>query len=197
MNAGAGSKDSDNKPDKDSKDNSKNRPDPNLKARAEGQSQFDYLQRLGDRIRQLDAELRLRGDRGIEAIGVLGFDLYDKLLVLQALRPLLPDAWFFTTDLDALLLHPSAQNVTSNLLVASGFGLQLRPDVQGATPPFRNNYQTGEYLAARVAIRSANGPDKCWLSSPLLFEIGSSREFQFSETLPPVSQRVQGCFARL
>jgi hypothetical protein len=188
VNAGAGGKDSDNKPDKDSKDNTKNRPDPNLKARAEGQSQFDYLQRLGDRIRQLDAELRLRGDRGIEAIGVLGFDLYDKLLVLQALRPLLPDAWFFTTDLDALLLHPSAQNVTRNLLVASGFGLQLRPDVQGATPPFRNNYQTGEYLAARVAIRSANGPDKCWLSSPLLFEIGSSREFQFSETLTPVSQ---------
>ena len=120
---------------------------------------------------------------GIEAIGVLGFDLYDKLLVLQALRPLLPDAWFFTTDLDALLLHPTAQNVTRNLLVASGFGLQLRPDVQGATPPFRNNYQTGEYLAARVAIRSSHGPDKCWLSSPLLFEIGSSREFQFSETL--------------
>jgi hypothetical protein len=187
MSSGTSSKDGDNKQDKDNQDNTKNRPDPNLKARAEGQSQFDYLQRLGDRIRQLDAELRLRGDHGIEAIGVLGFDLYDKLLVLQALRPLLPDAWFFTTDLDALLLHPTAQNVTRNLLVASGFGLQLRPDVQGATPPFRNNYQTGEYLAARVAIRGSHGPDKCWLSSPLLFEIGSSREFQFSETLPPVS----------
>ena len=73
-------KDSGNKSDKDGKDNGKNRPDPNVKARAEGQSQFDYLQRLGDRIRQLDAELRFQGDRGIEAVGVLGSDLYDKLL---------------------------------------------------------------------------------------------------------------------
>ena len=106
LGAGSGSKDTGGKSDKDGKDNGKNRPDPNVKARAEGQSQFDYLQRLGDRVRQLDAQLRLQGDRGIEAVGVLGSDLYDKLLVLQALRPLLPEARFFTTDFDALLLHP-------------------------------------------------------------------------------------------
>jgi hypothetical protein len=73
--------------------------------------------------------------------------------VLQALRPLLPDAWFFTTYLDAVFVQPSAQSATRNLLVASGFGLQLRPDIQGAIPPFRSNYQTAEFLAARVAIR--------------------------------------------
>ena len=148
--------------DKEGKDNGKNRPDPNVKARAEGQSQFDYLQRLGDRVRQLDAQLRLQGDRGIEAVGVLGSDLYDKLLVLQALRPLLPEARFFTTDFDALLLHPDEQKVTGNLLVGFGFGLQLRLDVQGTIPPFRSNYQTAEFLAARVAIHSDNAPNPCW-----------------------------------
>jgi hypothetical protein len=44
-----GGKDRGGKADGDNKDSSKNRPDPGTKARAEGQSQFDYLQRLGDR----------------------------------------------------------------------------------------------------------------------------------------------------
>jgi hypothetical protein len=124
----------------------------------------------------------LENTGGIQAVGVLGSDLYDKLLVLQALRPLLPNARFFTTDLDALLLHPAEQKVTRNLLVASGFGLQLRPDVQGAIPPFRSNYQTAEFLAARIAVRSNKPPSHCWTDSPRLFEIGSSRAFQFAET---------------
>jgi hypothetical protein len=188
LGAGTAEKDGGSKPDKNGKDGAKPWSDPSVKARAEGQSQFDYLQRLGDRIKHVDTELRLAGQHGIAAVGVLGSDLYDKLLVLQALRPLLPDAWFFTTDLDALLLHPSAQSATRNLLVASGFGLQLRPDAQGAIPPFRSNYQTAEFLAARAAIHKEGPPNPCWSSSPLLFEIGSSREFQFAETASPDSQ---------
>jgi hypothetical protein len=183
LGSGNGAKDSDNKPNKDGKDSSKNRPDPSVKDRAEGEGQYDYLRRLGNRIQELDAELR-RDQRGIEAVGVLGSDVYDKLLVLQALRPLLPEAWFFTTDLDALLLHPDGQRPTRNLLVASGFGLQLRPDIQGEIPPFRSSYQTAEFLAARVAIHSNTPPGPCWLSAPLLFEIGSSREFQFAGAAP-------------
>jgi hypothetical protein len=124
----------------------------------------------------------LENKSGIRAVGVLGSDLYDKLLVLQALRPLLPDARFFTTDLDALLLHPAEQKVTRNLLVASGFGLQLHPDIQRSIPPFRSNYQTAEFLAARIAVSSDDPPNRCWTHSPLLFEIGSSRAFQFAET---------------
>jgi hypothetical protein len=191
----SGAKDN-GKSDKDGKDSAKNRPDPNVRARAEGQSQFDYLQRLGDRIRQLDTDLRAENKNGIEAVGVLGSDLYDKLLVLQALRPLLPDARFFTTDLDALLLHPAEQKVTRNLLVASGFGLRLRPEIQGAIPPFRSNYQTAEFIAARMAIRSGDPPNHCWTNSPLLFEIGSRREFQFFETPFPVHARPRRATAR-
>ncbi|HET7019978.1 MAG TPA: hypothetical protein VFI58_04630 [Xanthobacteraceae bacterium] len=189
LDSGSGGKDSDNKPNKDGKDNKdsiKNRPDPSAKDRPEGQGQYDYLRRLGDRIRQLDAELRSTDQGGIAAVGVLGSDVYDKLLVLQALRPLFSDAWFFTTDLDALLLHPAGQS-TRNLLVASGFGLQLRPDIQKEIPPFRSSYQTAEFLAARVAVRSDEVPSPCWSKAPLLFEIGSSQEFQFAGAVPPKS----------
>src|SRR5262249_25041922 len=161
-NYGDGSKDSSKKQDKDAKDGTKARPDAKVQDRAEGQGQFDYLRRLGEVMQQLDADLRREHQNGIEAVGVLGSDLYDKLLVLQALRPLLPNALFFTTDLDALVLHPIALTFTRNLLVASSFGLQLRPDIQGEIPPFRSSYQTAAFLATRVAVRSENGPPPAW-----------------------------------
>jgi hypothetical protein len=177
---GSSPTDTASKGDKASKDGAtKSTADSKASDRAEGQGQFDYLRRLGDRMQQLDANLRRDTASGIAAVGVLGSDLYDKLLVLQALRPLLPNALFFTTDLDALLLHPSVLPTTRNLLVASSFGLQLRPDIQGEIPPFRSSYQTAAFLATRVAIRG-HGPSSDWLMPPLLFEIGSSHEFQFA-----------------
>ena len=196
LGAGSGSKDSGGKSDKEGKDNGKNRPDPSMKARAEGQSQFDYLQRLGDRVRQLDAELRLQGGRGIEAVGVLGSDLYDKLLVPAGVAArCCRSARFFTTDFDALLLHPTEQKVTAQ----PPGRLRLRFAVATLTsrvtiPPFRSNYQTAEFLAARVAITATMRPIRCWSSSPLLFEIGQSREFQFAEMVPPLL-RVQARLA--
>jgi hypothetical protein len=177
---GSNSKDTAGKQDKDTKDNAKRRPDAKPQDRAEGQGQFDYLQRLADRMQTLDAELRRDNPRGIEAVGILGSDLYDKLLVLQALRPLLPDALFFTTDLDALILHPIALTSTRNLLVATSFGLWLRPAIQGEIPPFRSSYQTAGFLAARAAIRKDGAPPTGLMpKQPLLFEIGSANVFQF------------------
>ena len=38
---------------------------------------------------------------------MLGSDVYDKLLILQALRPAFPRAVFFTTDLNARLAYPA------------------------------------------------------------------------------------------
>jgi hypothetical protein len=185
LNSGTDSKDSSKKQDKDGKDGTKARPDAKAQDRAEGQGQFDYLRRLGEVIQQLDADLRRENQNGIEAVGVLGSDLYDKLLVLQALRSLLPNALFFTTDLDALVLHPIALTFTRNLLVASSFGLQLGPDIQGETPPFRSSYQTAAFLATRVAVRSENGPPPAWSMTPLLFEVGTSRAFQFASQVSP------------
>jgi len=191
-NAGSGSDDTGSKQDNSAaKNGTKTRFDPTTPDRAEGQGQFDYLRRLGERIQQLDADLQRDGKDGIHAVGVVGSDLYDKLLVLQALRPLLPNAWFFTTDLDALLLHPTAQKLTRNLLVASSFGLQLRPDIQGEIPPFRSGYQTAAFLATRVAIHSDETPRWAWLQPPLLFEIGNSRTFQFAVQAPGIGKPIE------
>jgi hypothetical protein len=167
------------KPDNETKSDTKARPDTKTRDRAEGQSQFDYVRRLGEEMQQLDTELRRKNSRGIKAIGVLGSDLYDKLLILQALRPLFTEAFFFTTDLDGLLLHPMAQTPTRNLLVASGFGLRLRSEIQGEIPPFRDVYETASFLATRVAVRSESEPPPAWSIRPLVFEIGSSHAFQF------------------
>jgi hypothetical protein len=166
------------------KDSSKNtakiRPDAKPQDRAEGQSQFDYLRRLGDQMQDVDRRLHREKGRGIEAVGILGSDLYDKLLVLQALKPVLPDALFFTTDLDALIMHPIALTSTRNLLVASSFGVRLRPALQGEIPPFRSSYQTAEFLATRIALRHNNDPLPFQFKPrPLLFEIGTSDVFQF------------------
>ncbi|MGH7059748.1 MAG: hypothetical protein ACREFH_05115, partial [Stellaceae bacterium] len=89
----------------------------------------------------------------ISAIGVLGSDVYDKLLILQALRSEFPSASFFTTDLDALLLPDKKSHYTRNLLVASSYGLKLDPRLQADIPPFRNTYQSSAFLAALRVIR--------------------------------------------
>ena len=174
-----GSRDSVNKQDKVDKDSAKISTGTKPEERAEGQGQYDYLRRLGDRIQQRDAELRQNNSRGIEAVGILGSDVYDKLLVLQALRPLLPNALFFTTDLDAIVLNPSALTYTRNLLVASSFGLQLRPELQGEIPPFRSSYQTAAFLSTRAAVRDKKAAPASWLQ-PRLFEVGSAHLVQFA-----------------
>ncbi len=176
---GGGSASKTTRQDKDGKDSAKPSADAKPQERAEGQGQFDYLRRLGDRIQQLDSELRQINSKGVEAVGILGSDLYDKLLVLQALRSLVPNALFFTTDLDALVLHPAALTYTRNLLVASSFALQLRPAAQGETPPFRSSYQTAAFLATRIAIRGMPGVPVAWMK-PRMFEVGSVRTVQFA-----------------
>ena len=120
--------------------------------RSEGRSQFDYLRRIGERIRLFDDEEKAQGRPGVRAIGVLGSDVYDKLLVLQALRPMFPDAIFFTTDMDARLTHPDQNAWARNLLVASHYGLALHSGLQRDVPPFRDGYQTAAFLGTMMAL---------------------------------------------
>lgn len=167
--------------------------------RAEGEGQFDYLRRLATRLRAIDRTAHAAQRHGIRAVGVLGSDVYDKLIVLQALRAAFPDVLFFTTDLDARLLHPSERDWTRNLLVASSFGLELSPQLQSSTLPFRDSYQTSLYLATLVALTnakdrrcSARQPDATtacpvnqdkideWRRHPRLFEIGRNGPFDLS-----------------
>ena len=146
---------------------------------ADGESQFDYLRRIADRMKQQDAEHQRNGGNGIKAIGVLGSDVYDKLLVLRALRPEFPEAVFFTTDLDARLLDPSERQWTHNLLIASSFDLRLRDEVQEDIPPFRDCYETAVFLSTLLALSDPSDFGKYdvpakWLK-PLLFEVGRTR----------------------
>jgi hypothetical protein len=176
--------------DKESKGRPKAAPGAKLNDRPEGQGQYDYLRRLGEQIGDLDGRLRSglavdpmqRSRTGVAAVGVLGSDRYDKLLILQALRPLLPNALFFTTDLEAQMWHPSAVPYTRNLLIASSFGSRLNDELQGDIPPFRSSYQTAAFLAMQAAVQSAvegsDGAACTWREPPLLFEVGLTKLFQ-------------------
>ena len=114
----------------------------------EGRSQYDYLKRLRARIEQFN---------DVTAIGVVGTDVYDKLLVLRELKPHFPDCVFFTTDLDAIYAHPEERKHTRNLIIASHYDLELRACLQGSTPPFRDSYQASTFLATRLAVLDQPG----------------------------------------
>ena len=151
----ASGKDTGSKPDKDSKDNAKNRPIRTRRPAPRARASSTICSGLAIAS---DSWMRIfagSGDQGIEAVGVLGSDLYDKLLCCRRCDRCCRMPGSSPPISMPCCCIPSAQNATRNLLVASGFGLRLRPDVQGAIPPFRSNYQTAEFLAARVAIRSA------------------------------------------
>ena len=128
-----------------------NRLDTAYLERPEGQSQFDYVRRLTMSIERDNERLKREG-KHFRAIGILGSDVYDKLLILQALRKSFANVIFFTTDLDARLLHPDAFDWSRNLIVASAYGLELNPYWQRGTPPFRSSYQTALFLSTLKAL---------------------------------------------
>lgn len=113
--------------------------------RPEGTSQIDY-------VRALVARIHEEGE-GARAIGILGTDPYDALLIIKALRPAFPHAIFFTVDLDARHLHPSEYKSTRNMVIASPFGLQLEGSLQRDVPPFRSSFQSSTYLAMLQAVQ--------------------------------------------
>lgn len=155
--------------------------------RADGGGQFDYLLRLAESLSAHDADLRegktpSRNKGAIRAIGIIGNDPYDKLLVLQALRPRFPEAIFFTNDLDARLLQQAQYKWTRNMLVASSYGLQLASALQNGAAPFRDTYQAGTFLATRLALETGDAQSfpelqRCLpahIAPARLFEIGRS-----------------------
>ena len=167
---------------------------------AEGNGQLDYLERLPGPLRELE---RTGPDGGgeIGAIGLLGSDVYDKILILRALRPRFPKAVFFTTDLDARLFDPRDFAATRGLIVASSFGLRLAPIWQAGTPSFRDSYQTSAFLAVRLATWAGNHEGQTaveeeklsiWHETPELYEIGRWGPAALSTGLAPNSADVIG-----
>jgi hypothetical protein len=118
---------------------------------AVGYPRIDYLRRTVDDLK--------RENSNWKAIGVLGSDVYDKILLIRVLRYYFPAAILFTTDLDARLLDPAEYPSTHNLLIASHYGLELRNELQREVPPFRSVYQTSEFVATIKAIRDARESD--------------------------------------
>ena len=148
----------------------------------EGQAQEDYVHRLVDRIRRDD-----RADT-VRAIGLIGYDIHDKLILAQALRDIFPDRILFTTDMDARLVHPTTTRWTRNMIVASSLplepdqvlardGLDNNPRDAVRVGPFRDSYQTSTFLAARYAVHFDDPKTKLpcvarAIAQPVLFELG-------------------------
>lgn len=149
--------------------------------RAVGRSQLDYLRRLAGHIGDQHTRLQDVGRRGFSAIGVLGADVYDKQLVIQALRDRLPGLTIFTTDLDARLSEAEARKWSRNLIIGSAYGLSLRSEHSRASPPLRDSYQTAFFRAVQLALRihEPGSSDEEYASlvrpaTPRVFEIGRS-----------------------
>lgn len=172
----------------------------------ESRDQLDYLRRLAQSLKESEGELGSDGkgltndsamganvadvatgaNRAIGAIGILGNDVHDKLLVLQALHDTFSDKVFFTTDMDARYLHPRVRAFTRNLIVASSLPLEFyapqvagQLNLQAGTPPLRDVYQTATYLAARRAgctghecANAERTAADLALKNPSLYEIG-------------------------
>jgi len=132
------------------------------------------------RLRRIEFEFRkcASGDK-LRAIGVLGTDVYDKLLILRSLRPCFPRAVFFTVDLDANLLRPDEKEATRNLVIASPFGLQLCEKLQQDIPPFRDSYQTSTFFATLKALEHLEVKD-VEAPRPRIYERGRSGAYDLS-----------------
>lgn len=158
--------------------------------RALGAHQMDSLHRLAEKIQGLDSSLRVKNQGALRAVIIGGGDINDTLLILQALRPILPHALFATTELDARLWQPDQWKHCRNLLVASGYGLELAEQLQDGILPFRDSRQTALFASALVAgdtWKLGQGP--CEPSGipadlpvrPRVFEVGRHGPLDISE----------------
>jgi ABC-type multidrug transport system fused ATPase/permease subunit len=146
----------------------------------EGLDQSDFLRRLARELKDKNSQWRRDGDGGIRAIGLLGSDIYDKLMILRALRPEFRDAVFFTNNYDAHFERREDWSDVRNLVVASPFGSTLPPiklphnaRFEQHVAPFRDNNQTSMFAGTLAATRLLD-PDTVLRISrqPRMFEIG-------------------------
>lgn len=172
----------DNKSDNEGKTSQENNKDTTRPTeQTEGQNQADDIRRLAERLRSLNSRLQSDGRRGLMAVGLLGSDVYDKLELLRALRPVLPEAKFFTNHLDARFAHPDELKESHNLIVVSENDLfvEASPDRPQEFAPFRDSSQTGLFQATLEAIEGLD-PKTFEPKEPLIFEIGRNGPVQLN-----------------
>jgi hypothetical protein len=149
----------------------------------EGLNQSDYLRRLARQMKDDNARWQRDDKIGIRAIGLLGSDIYDKLMILRALRPQFPGAVFFTNNYDAHFERGDDWDDTHNLIIASPFGSSL-PETysQQHIAPFRDTNQIALYTGALVATGKMSDTEANYLSwQPRIFEISRHGAFDLSE----------------
>jgi len=134
-------------------------------------------------MKEKDARWQRKHGSGIRAIGLLGSDIYDKLMILRALRPQFPDAVFFTNNYDAHFERRDDWGDAHNLIVASPFGSAL-PETfsQQHIAPFRDTNQTATYVGTLVATGRMTKEEAEYLSwQPRVFEISRHGAYDLSE----------------
>jgi hypothetical protein len=147
------------------KSDGKTQPPSRPTEQTEGLNRADDIRRLAKELLRQDNELRSKNEGRLGAVGLLGSDVYDKLELLRALRPELPEAVFFTNNIDARLIHPDERTETHNLIVASPFALSLKGYDKNA--PFRDSEQTSLFAATLVAF----GVDAPLPAMPFILEV--------------------------
>ena len=117
-----------------------------------GEQQLDHIRRLAYLF-----SMRARSEYNafpdisdVKAVGLLGSDVFDKMLMLQALKEQIPKCLFFTTELDASFTMRNQTSWTRNLITAAGFNLLPPSNVMTNDSlrftPFRDSYATAEFV---------------------------------------------------
>lgn len=160
----------------------------------ETRDQRDYVRRLVDRMKLELGDLDTKFSTSTAAIGLLGSEVHDKLLLAQALRPAFPDRLLFTIDLDARLFHPEVLPFTRNLVVATSLPL-VPPSLDDGrdirVAPFRDVYQSATFYAARYAVAPHSlaqdrlAAIESELKSGALYEIGRDGPVRLGISKPP------------
>ncbi|HEY2801564.1 MAG TPA: hypothetical protein VGI85_13285 [Chthoniobacterales bacterium] len=149
----------------------------------EGLNQADYLRRLARVLQENERDWRMRDGAGIGAIGLLGSDIYDKLMILRALRPEFPAAIFFTNNYDAHFERRDDLDDTHNLIIGSPFGNALPADLHRQNiAPFRDSDQTALYAGTLVATgRMKESVATAMARQPRIFEISRRGAYELSD----------------
>jgi hypothetical protein len=148
----------------------------------EGLNQSDYLRRLARQMREDNVRWKREDGHGIRAIGLLGADVYDKLMILRALRPEFPAAVFFTNNYDAHFERRDDWIDAHNLVIVSPFGSTL-PEIylQQRIAPFRDNNQTSMYVGTLVATeRMSKEEAESLMWQTRIFEISRRGAYDLS-----------------
>lgn len=139
----------------------------------EGLNQSDYLRRLARQLKSENVRWQREDGFGIRAIGLLGSDIYDKLMILRALRPQFRDIVFFTNNYDAHFERRDDWEDARNLIIASPFGGAL-PETfsRQHVAPFRDSTQASVYTGTLVATgRKSEHVAEYLTWQPRIFEI--------------------------